>query len=101
MIFICLILVKTKKKICLAKFPDYADYMNTTGRFLPNGGGVLSLSLTISGTAGRFTGWNTIYSAAMTIASFAAHGLRTDAFANLYTDETEDAVYLSSVTIRS
>ena len=41
-----------------------------------------------------------IYSAAMTIASFAAHGLRTDTFANLYTDETEDAVYLSSVTIR-
>ena len=42
-----------------------------------------------------------IYAAAMTIASFAAHGLRTDEIANLYTDETEDAVYLSSVTIRS
>ena len=36
----------------------------------------------------------------MTIASFAAHGLRTDPFANLYSDENEDAVYLSTVTIR-
>ncbi|MBT7224561.1 MAG: hypothetical protein HN863_17175 [Marinovum sp.] len=61
---------------------------------------MLSLSLTISGTAGRFAGWNTVYSAAMTIASFAAHGLRTDEIANLYTDETENAAYLSSVTIR-
>lgn len=43
-IFICLILVKTKKKICLAKFPDYADYMNTTGRFLPNGVGAFALA---------------------------------------------------------
>jgi protein-S-isoprenylcysteine O-methyltransferase Ste14 len=98
-IFIYLILVKTEKKICLAKFPDYADYMNTTGRFLPKGW-VLLLSLTISGTAARFAGWITIYAAAMTIASFAAHGLRTYAIPNLYTDETENAVYLSTVTIR-
>ena len=44
MIFICLILVKTEKKICLAKFPDYADYMNTTGRFLPNGVGAVAFA---------------------------------------------------------
>ena len=36
----------------------------------------------------------------MTIASFAAQGLRTDEIANLYTDETENAAYLSSVAIR-
>ena len=41
-----------------------------------------------------------IYAAAMTIASFAAHRPRMDAIPNPYTDETENAVYLSTVTIR-
>ena len=100
MIFICLILVKTKKKICLAKFPDYADYMNTTGRFLPNGVGAVAF-------ADHLWHGGSIYWLEHDLFSsdnhriFCSHGLRTDEIANLYTDETEDAVYFSSVTIRS
>ena len=63
-------------------------------------GRVPSLSLTISGTAARFGIWIAIYAAAMTIATLAAHGLRTYAIANLYTYGTENGVYLSTVTMR-
>ena len=98
-IFVYIILVKTKEKICLAKLLDYADYVKITCMVLPKGW-VPLLSLNTSGTPARFGVCVAIYAAAMTIATFAAQGLRTYAITNHKTYEAENAVYLSTVTIR-
>ena len=63
-------------------------------------GWVLLLSLNTSATLARFGVCVAIYAAAMTIATFAAQGLRIYAITNHNTYEAENAVYLSTVTIR-
>ena len=98
-IFVYIILVKTKEKICLVKLLDYAGYVKITRMVLPKGW-VPLLSLNTSATSARFGVCVAIYAAAMTIATFAAQGLRIYAITNHNTYEAENAVYLSTVTIR-
>ena len=90
-IFVYIILVKTKEKICLVKLLDYAGYVKITRMVLPKGW-VPLLSLNTSATSARFGVCVAIYAAAMTIATFAAQGLRIYAITNHNTYEAENAV---------
>ena len=98
-IFVYFVLAKAEERICLKRFPGYADYMARTGMFLPARLG-LRLSLPFGqGRLARLAAWMLGYAVTLGLALLVAFGIRIQAMNALYTHEVANGVYLSLVEI--
>ena len=98
-IFIYIALAKTEERICLRRFPGYADYMTRSGMFLPawlSPGFVLPLG---QGRLARLVTWVLACAVTLGVALLVAFGIRIQAINALYTHGAEDGIYLSVVEI--
>ena len=97
--FVYVALAKAEEGMCLRRFPGYADYMSSTGMFLP-----VRLGIDITSGFGKsrratFAGWVLSYAAVLALALAAAFVLRLYTMNAMYTLATDEGVYLSVVEI--
>ena len=98
-IFIYIALAKAEERICLRRFPGYADYMTRTGMFLPARFGLRLPLSTSDGRLARLAAWVLAYATTLGLALLVAFGIRIQAMNALYTHEAPEGVYLSVVEI--
>ena len=98
-IFVYIALARAEESVCLRRFPGYADYLKTTGMFLPaafNPG----FRLPAGGSAvTRVATWALAYAATLSVALLVALGIRAHAIDSFYVHTDREGVYLSVVEI--
>ena len=97
LIFIYVALAKAEERICLNRFPGFADYMAQTGMFLPARFGLRLWQPFGRRRLARFGAWVLAYAMTLGLALLVAFGIRIQAMNALYTHEVEDGVYLSVI----
>ncbi len=90
------ILARVEERMCMARFPGYADYMSRTGRFLPQ---ALEMRMTprisARSRAGRFSAAALAYGLALAFAMSAGLLLQARSIAALPAVYTDSAAYLA------
>ncbi len=98
-VFIYVALAKVEEGICRRQFPGYADYMHSTGMFLP---ARWTPGFSLPDGAGmptRVAAWGLLYAVTLSLALLVGLGLRTHAMHSLYSLRTDEGVYVSIAEI--
>ncbi len=98
-IFIYIALARAEEGVCLRRFPGYADYLKTTGMFLPaafSPGFRLPVG---ESAASRTVAWALAYAIALSLSLLVALGIRAHAIDSFYVHTDREGVYLSVVEI--
>ncbi len=98
-IFVYIALARAEENLCLRRFPGYADYLKTTGMFLPAAFS-RGFRLPAGGSAiTRVATWALAYAATLSVALLVALGIRAHAIDSFYVHTDRESVYLSVVEI--
>ena len=98
-IFVYIALARAEESLCLRRFPGYADYLKTTGMFLP---AAFSPGFRLpagESAATRIAAWALAYAVALSVALLVALGIRAHAIDSFYVHTDREGVYLSVVEI--
>ena len=98
-IFVYIVLARAEEVVCLRRFPGYADYLKTTGMFLP---AAFSPGFRLpagDSAVARVAAWALAYAATLSVALLVALGIRAHAIDSFYVHTDREGVYLSVVEI--